>query len=152
MKKVSLVFALVLGFAATSFAQLGGAKCAWGQEQAHGDYPVVLFNNIFTHGILDSEGEPAYSVSLRADYTTNTANNVYLIENKTGKKWWMNQVTSVGNTLPGLCSNNKGLDLSNAKVYRSPMTKLVVYVSVRAENNKFVYVFVHKPTDAIFKL
>lgn len=152
MKKVNLVIALVFGFAATSFAQLGAAKCAWGQEQSHGDYPVVLFNNIVTHGILDSEGEPAYSVSLRADYTTNTANNVYLIENKTGKKWWMNQVTPVGNTLPGICSGNKGADLSNARAYRSPMTKVVVYVSVRAEDNKFVFVFVHKSTDVVFKL
>ncbi|MBD2705810.1 hypothetical protein IC229_34745 [Spirosoma sp. BT702] len=152
MKKVSFVIALVLGFAVTSFAQLGQAKCAWGQEQAHGEHPVVLFTNIGTHGILDSEGEPAYSVSLRADYTTNTATNVYLIENKTGKKWWMNQVTPVGNTLPGLCSGNQGADLSNARVYRSPMTKLVVYVSVRAENNKFVYVFVHKPADAVLTL
>jgi hypothetical protein len=152
MKKVSLVFALVLGFTAISFAQPGAAKCAWGMGQSHGDDPVVLFTDIDTYGILDSEGEHAYSVSLTADYTTNTVNHVHLIENKTGKKLWMNQISPVSNTPPGLCSANKNADLSNARAYRSPLTKVVVYVSVRAEDNKIVYVFVHKPSEVKFKL
>ena len=152
MKKVSLVFALVLGLAATSFAQPGAAKCARGLGESHGDDPVVLFSEIFTHGILDSEGEQAYSVSLTANYTTNTAYGVSLIENKTGKKLAMNQISPVSSTPPGLCSATSNADLSNARAYRSPLTKVVVYVSVRAEDNKLVYVFVHKPSDVKFKL
>ena len=148
MKKVILVFALVLGFAATSFAQPGAAKCAWGSEQSHGDYPVVLFNNIYMHGILDSEGEPTYTVSLRSNFTTNIANNVYLNETKSGKKIWMSQVSPGSAALPKLCSNFfSNMDLSNLKAYSSPLTKVVVYVSVRKENNNSVYVVIHKPSD-----
>lgn len=153
MKKVSLVFALVLGFAATSFAQLGGAKCAWNMDSYYGNQSVVSFTDIVPLGISDSEGEPAYSISLTANFNTNTASNVVLTETKTKKKWFMNQVTPGGKDLPTPCNGNHGGDFSDAKVYRSSMTKVVVYVSVREiGNSKSVYVFAYKPMDIIIKL
>ncbi len=154
MKKVSLMLALVLGFAATSFAQsgLGSTKCAWGMEQSHGDDRVIIFNKITTHGIYDSEGESAYSVSVRADFKTNKSNEVYLIDNKTQKKLWLSQFTPAGKVLPAPCNSNLNVDVSNAMAYSSPMTKVVVYVSVQAEKDKSVYVFVRKPVDVKFTL
>lgn len=151
MKKASLVFAIVLGFAATSFAQ-PGSKCAQGLAEAHfPELEVILHNTpIDLYGIKNSDGDPAYSVTLRADYKNNVANNVYLIENQTGKKWYMSQVTLVGNTMPGICERKKGADLSNTRMYRSPLTNAVVYISVWGEENPYEshqksYLFVYKP-------
>ena len=152
MKKVSLVFALVLGFAATSFAQIGGAKCAWNMDSYQGNQSVVSFPNIVPLGISDSEGEPAYSVSLTANFNTNTASNVVLTETKTGKKWLMNQVSPAGKALPSPCNGSKPADFDDAKAYRSATTKVVVYVSVRGEFGKLVYVFAYKPMDVVIKL
>lgn len=152
MKKVSLVFALVLGFAATSFAQ-PSSKCANGLAESHYPDPnhVILYTTpIDLYGIKNSDGDPAYSVTLRADYKNNVANNVYLIENQTGKKWYMSQVTLVGNDMPGICDRKKGADLSNTRMYRSPLTNAVVYISVWGEENPYVghqkaYLFVYRP-------
>ena len=153
MKKVSLVLALVFGFAATSFAQYSPAKCAWNMESApyNSNQTIIQFTNIVLLGISDSEDEPAYSVSLTANFSTSKASNVTLTESKTGKKWLMNQVSPGGKPLPAPCNGSQGADFSDAMVYRSAMTNVVVYVSVR-ENSKAVYVFAHKPQDTKLKL
>ena len=158
MKKVSLVFAIILCFAATSFAQ-PGSKCARGLAESHNPdrNVVMLFGPTEMYGIKDSEGEPVYSVSLRADFKNNVANEVFLIENKSGKKWHMSQVTFVGNAMPGICERPKKADLSNTRMYRSPLTNAVVYVSVWGEEDPWVshqkaYLCVYKPVDVKFSL
>ena len=152
MKKVSLVFALFLSLVATSFAQPGAAKCAWNMESHVGNQSVVAFTDIVLLGISDSEGEPAYSVSLTANFNTNKASNVVLTEIKTGKKWWMNQVSPGGKVLPSPCNGSKPADFSDAMVFRSATTKVVVYAAVRGESGKLVYVFAHKPLDVKLSL
>ena len=153
MKKVSLVLTLVLGFAATLFAQPGAAKCAWNMDSYQGNQSVVTFPEIVPLGISDSEGEPAYSISLTANFNTGTATNVVLTETKTKKKWFMNQVSPGGKALPTPCNGSQGGDFSDARAYRTSATKVVVYVSVRENGgSKMVYVFAHKPTDIILKM
>ncbi|WP_157618579.1 hypothetical protein [Spirosoma spitsbergense] len=153
MKKVSLILALVFGFAATSFAQYGAAKCAWNMESApyNSNQTIIQFTNIVLLGISDSEGEPVYSVALTANFGTGKASNVVLTESKSGKKWLMNQVSPGGKPLPTPCNSGQGATFSDALVYRSSMTNVSVYVSVR-DNGKAVYVFAHKPMDTKLKL
>ena len=146
MKKVSLVLAIVLGVAASSFAQLGGAKCGWGNGQDHGAAPISTFQGIDILGINDSGGDLVYSVDVTADFNKNSAHGVYLVENKTQKRISMHQMSPGAVALPGLCGAGQWADYSNARAYRSPLTKIVVYVSVRKEDGRYVYVFVHSPT------
>ena len=47
---------------------------------------LIQFTNIVLLGISDSEGEPAYSVSLTANFGTSKASNVVLTEIKIGEK------------------------------------------------------------------
>jgi hypothetical protein len=155
MKKVSLILALVFGFAATSFAQYGSAKCAWNMESApyNSNQTIIQFTDIVLLGISDSEGEPVYSVALTANFGTSKASNVVLTEIKTGKKWLMNQVIPGGKALPAPCNGNQGSSFDDAMGYKSSMTKTVVYISVRTSGgNKSVYVFAHKPMDVVVKM
>jgi hypothetical protein len=151
MKKVSLVFAMLLGFAATSFAQIGQAACAWNAQyvQPSDKLVVMSFYDIIPLGISDSEGDPAFSVSLRADFTAEKAKNVVLTETKTGKKWLMSQISPLNGGFPAPCAKSN-MSASGTYVYRSNATNLVVYVMVSDISNG-VFVHVYKPANQTFK-
>ena len=151
MKKVSLLFALFLSFAAASIAQPGQAKCAWSIESAFtSNQSIMPFTDIILLGISDSEGDPVYSVSLTANFTIGEASKVVLTEIKTGKKWLMNQVTPMTKSLPAPCNTSNGLP-GDVKAYRSSMTNTVVYVCVPTFN-EMVYVYAYKPLDIKIKI
>ena len=151
MKKVSLVFAMLLGFAATSFAQIGQADCAWNAQyvQPSEKKAVMPFYDIVPLGISDSEGEPAFSVSLTANFTTEKAGNVMLTETKTGKKWLMSQISPMTGTAPAPCLKGN-LSAQGTHVHRSNATNLVVYVTVSNVSNG-VFVYLYKPASQNFK-
>ena len=151
MKKVSLVFAMLLGFAATSFAQIGQADCAWNAQyvQPSEKKAVMPFYDIVPLGISDSEGEPAFSVSLTANFTTEKASNVVLTETKTGKKWLMSQISPMNGTAPAPCLKGN-LSAQGTHVHRSNATNLVVYVTVSNVSNG-VFVYLYKPASQNFK-
>ena len=151
MKKVSLVFAMLLGFAATSFAQIGQADCAWNAQyvQPSEKKAVMSFYDIVPLGISDSEGEPAFSVSLTANFTTEKASNVVLTETKTGKKWLMSQISPMNGTAPAPCLKGN-LSAQGTHVHRSNATNLVVYVTVSNVSNG-VFVYLYKPASQNFK-
>jgi len=145
MKKVSLVFALFFGLVAASFAQIGQGKCAWNAEKAP-DGPkqkIVSFDMVLL-GIADSEGDPAYSVSLTADFGTGKASKVMLTEIKSGKKWLMNQLSPMTTPAPISCNAGQGLP-GGTMVYKSALTNMVVYASVPLDGS-LVAVYLYKPS------
>ena len=151
MKEVTLIIALFLGFAATSFAQIGQADCAWNAEyvQPSEKKAIMPFNDIVPLGISDSEGDPAFSVSLTANFTTEKASSVVLTETKTEKKWPMSQISPMTGNAPAPCLKGN-LSATGTYVYRSNATTLVVYVTVSDISNG-VFVYVYKPDNQVFK-
>ncbi len=142
---------MFLGFVATSFAQFGQGECAWNAQyvQPSEKKAVMSFYDIVPLGISDSEGDPAFSVSLTVNFTTEKASNLILTEAKTGKKWLMSQITSMsGNTAPACFKGN--VSTQGTYIHRNNATNLVVYVTVSNISNG-VFVYVHKPASQAFK-
>jgi hypothetical protein len=151
MKKVSLLFAMLLGFVATSFAQIGQADCAWNAQyvQPSEKKDVMSFYDIVPLGISNDEGDPAYSVSLTANFKLEKSSNVVLTETKTGKKWLMSQVTPMSGNAPAPCLKGE-LTANGTHVHRSNATNLVVYVTVSPSSGG-VFVYIYKPANQNFK-
>ncbi len=149
MKKVSLLFAMLFGLAATSFAQIGQAQCAWTLQnvQASEKKDVMSFNDIVPLGISNDEGDPAYSISLTANFKLEKSSNVILTETKTGKKWLMSQVTPMTGTAPA-CMKGQ-VNPQGTHVHRNNATNVVVYVTLSYFSN-IVYVYVYKPANQTF--
>jgi hypothetical protein len=145
MKKVSLLLALFIGFVATSFAQVGQGKCAWNAElvPTNPKPQKLAVTDLALLGISNSDGDPAYSVSLMADLSIGKATNVILTETGTGKKWLMNLSSPLTTPAPLACNAGQPMP-QGTRVYKSAITNVVVYVSVPLDAS-LVTVYAYRP-------
>ncbi|GAB3718535.1 hypothetical protein GCM10027592_61580 [Spirosoma flavus] len=151
MKTVLSILALCFTLTTSTFAQFGQAQCAWNAQavtEAEKN-KTVHFSDIEVLGITNSEGDNAYSVALTINFATLKASQVVVTETGTGKKWVMNQESTLNGPSPIKCNSGQGLPWGTM-VFKGNATSLVVYVNV-PQNPGLWSVYVYKPATTQFK-
>lgn len=151
MKKLLVVFALLIGPAAASFAQ-PGADCAWNTYDNPLPKPAQMqLAPLTLFGISDAEGDPVYSVTMKANFTTQSVSNVVVTQIKTGKKWLMNQAQPTTKSIPSVCK--APADPSYYTAYKGVGTNLIIYVTV-PDHNASPQVHLYRPaiSNVVIKL
>ncbi|GAB3549719.1 hypothetical protein [Spirosoma fluminis] len=145
MKKGIAILAILLGFAAEGFAQVGQGQCAVNIYYITPEekQPVMQLGELPLLGISDAEGDPIYSVTMKADFTAKKVSNLVVTEIKTGKKWLMNQVAMLTTPVPFQC---KAGDLTSTgmRIHKGVGTNLAVYVSVPDQSGSPI-IYLYKP-------